>query len=112
MKRGDMIVLFACLALAGLLFLPRLFMPPASELVATSGEGRREFPLREDRIEEVGGVVIEIKDGRARVAGSPCRDQLCVKAGWLSKSGESAVCLPQRVVIRIGGQSGVDGIAY
>ena len=112
MKRGDVIVLLACLALAGLLFLPRLLTPPASTLIFISSEGQQEYSLREDLTKEIGGVVIEIKDGRARIARSPCRDQFCVKAGWLSRSGESAICLPERVVLQIAGQSGVDSVAY
>jgi len=113
MKRGDIIILLICLAVAGLLFLPRLTLPPASKLLVTSSGGQLEFPLQDDFLREIDGVVIEIKGMRARVVSSPCRDQLCVRAGWLSRPGDTAVCLPRRVAIQIkGGQSGVDSVAY
>ncbi len=32
---------------------------------------------------------------------SPCNDKICVRCGVISKVGESAVCLPQRVSVRI-----------
>jgi len=124
MKRGDVIVLLACLFIAGLLSLPRLFLPPASELVIISGEGRQEFSLQEDLVKEIDGVAVEIKGGRARIVSSPCRDKLCVKAGWLSRPGDAAVCLPQRVALQVAGgrnqvaenrnqeAGGADSVAY
>ena len=30
-----------------------------------------------------------------------CPDRLCVKAGWISKPGQIAVCLPNRTLIKI-----------
>jgi len=117
MKRGDVVVLLVCLAAAGLLFLPRLLLSPANKLVVTASDGQLEFPLRDDIAQKIDGVLIEIKDSRARVASSPCRDQLCVKAGWLTRSGNVSVCLPQRVAIQVSGirnqeSGGVDSIAY
>jgi len=116
MKRGDFLILLACLIAAGALFVPRLFAPPAGTAIVTFGEVRQEFALQENLTWEINGVVIEIYDGRARIVSSPCRDQLCVKAGWVTRPGEAAICLPQRVVLQVKGhgrgQSGVDGVAY
>ncbi|MFR4337598.1 MAG: NusG domain II-containing protein [Lachnospira pectinoschiza] len=43
-----------------------------------------------------------------------CPDKLCVKTGMISKTGETIVCLPHRVVVEIIGaaadDSGVDSI--
>lgn len=50
-----------------------------------------------------GTSVIEIEPGRARVRSSPGARQLCVRQGWLSRAGDSAVCLPNRVVVTIDG---------
>lgn len=46
-------------------------------------------------------VEIEVADGRARVLSSTCPDKICVGCGWLENKGESAVCLPNKVVVRI-----------
>ncbi|MDF2986793.1 MAG: hypothetical protein K0R50_2303 [Eubacterium sp.] len=42
-----------------------------------------------------------------------CPDRLCVKAGWISKPGQIAVCLPNRTLIKIvsNNDKTLDGIA-
>lgn len=42
-----------------------------------------------------------IQDGCARIEEADCPDKLCVKQGIVSKSGESLVCLPNRVVVAV-----------
>lgn len=42
-----------------------------------------------------------IHDGCARIEEADCPDKLCVKQGTVSESGESVVCLPNRVVVAI-----------
>jgi len=32
---------------------------------------------------------------------STCPDKICAKTGWLSKSGDLAVCLPNKTIIKI-----------
>jgi hypothetical protein len=118
MKRGDFVVLFVCLALAGVLALPRLLAAPRAVLVVTAPGLAEEYPLHVDRTRTVHGVVITLRGGKARVLRSPCADKRCVKAGWRSRPGDMAVCLPQRVAIQVKGRrlqnagERVDGVAY
>lgn len=49
------------------------------------------------------GEVIRVEKGRIRFLSADCPDNLCVKSGWLSKKGDTAVCLPNRVLIKIEG---------
>ena len=42
-----------------------------------------------------------IQDGCARIEEADCPDKLCVKQGTVSESGESLVCLPNRVVVAV-----------
>jgi len=105
MKRGDVITALALLALAGALLGFRLLGSGGRGMVYVNGSAVRESVT-------VNGVVVEVDGRRARVVGSPCRDKLCVRAGWLARPGDMAVCLPQRVIVEIrGGGSGVDGVA-
>jgi hypothetical protein len=53
----------------------------------------------------LGTTQIEIEPGRARVAADPSPRQLCVKQGWLTRSGEAALCLPNQVSLEIRGRS-------
>ncbi len=52
---------------------------------------------------EFGYNLIEIGDGKVRVIEASCPDQLDVKQGYISKTGELIVCLPNRLVIEIKG---------
>lgn len=55
----------------------------------------------------VDGVIgvsrIEVRNGRARVAADPGPRQICVKQGWVSRSGDAALCLANQVSVEIGG---------
>jgi hypothetical protein len=53
----------------------------------------------------LGTTQIEIKPGRARVAADPSPRQLCVKQGWLTLSGQAALCLPNQVSLEIRGRA-------
>jgi hypothetical protein len=58
-----------------------------------------------------GESYIEISEGRVRMVDSDCPDKLCVRTGWISRPGESIVCLPNKVVIEIkSGEGGPDAI--
>ena len=51
--------------------------------------------------------IVEIKDGKVSVIEASCKNQVCVKHSPVSRSGESIVCLPNRLVVRI--DSGSEG---
>ncbi|MEN2984045.1 MAG: NusG domain II-containing protein [Dictyoglomaceae bacterium] len=36
-----------------------------------------------------------------KMISSPCPDKICIKQGWINKIGETIVCLPNRVVLRL-----------
>lgn len=55
---------------------------------------------------------VVIENGSVFVTDASCPDKLEVKEGGISKTGEMLVCLPNRVVIRIAGESEVDFVAY
>ena len=56
---------------------------------------------------------IEIEAGRARVARDPSPRQLCVKQGWLTQSGQAALCLPNQVSLEIRGRTAAyDTLGY
>lgn len=56
--------------------------------------------------------VIEISGKTVRFASSDCPDQVCVRTGTLTRAGQIAVCLPNRVVVRlVGVGQEVDAIA-
>jgi hypothetical protein len=54
-----------------------------------------------------GDVRIQIKDGKVGVLFAECPNKICVRTGWRSRSGESIICVPNAVLIRIEGESNV-----
>lgn len=50
-------------------------------------------------------VTITVEDGEAWFETAACPDQICVRTGRLSRSGEAAACLPAGVVLRIEGEA-------
>jgi hypothetical protein len=61
----------------------------------------------------LGTTQIEIEPGRARIARDPSPRQLCVKQGWLTQSGQAALCLPNQVSVEIRGRTtGYDTLGY
>lgn len=57
-------------------------------------------------------LTLMIENSSARITESTCPDGLCAAMGTVEKSGETVVCLPARVVIRVlGGEEVLDGIA-
>lgn len=51
----------------------------------------------------LGVTMVEIADGRVRIARDPSPRQYCVRAGWLSEVGQTAICLPNRTSIELVG---------
>ena len=83
--------------------------------VTVDGEIYGEYKLSEDAEIRIGDDesynLLLIKDGEASVIEASCPDKLCVNMGWKSHSGESIICLPNRVVIEIrSGEGGPDVI--
>ena len=52
--------------------------------------------------------VLVIQDGKAFVQTATCPDQICVKHRAVSKTGETVVCLPNELVIKIEASSDGD----
>ena len=57
-------------------------------------------------------AVILAEPGRIRYLKSNCPDKICVRTGWLGKSGDFAACVPGKTYIKIkGGKNTVDAVA-
>ena len=85
-------------------------------VVEINGVETARYPLSEDSvtvIETEGGHVnrLVIENGYAYIDEADCPDKLCVKQGRIRMTGESVICLPHRLVIRIEGGEGVDAVS-
>lgn len=62
----------------------------------TAADGRLSYS-------EIPSAQFEIQNHQIRFIESECPDKLCERTGWISRPGEAAICLPNRIVIRIEG---------
>jgi len=46
-------------------------------------------------------VVLTVKDNAIAFKSSDCPDKICIRTGFISHPGQTAVCLPNRVSIKI-----------
>jgi hypothetical protein len=73
-------------------------------IVPAPKQVKMDAPDTEDKYDYYN--IVEIKDGMVTVTEASCRNQVCVKHSPVSRSGESIVCLPNRLVVRIDSGSG------
>lgn len=119
LKKGDLVITAAVLLLAGLIFLPFALAPSHGLTceITQDGEVIRRVRLGAgytDTVTIEGETVtnvIRIDGDTVWFASSDCPDQVCVRTGKLTRAGQAAVCLPNRVVVRlIGAQDEVDAV--
>ena len=120
MKKGfcywkplDLVICAAVLLSALLLFLFFYVFPKDGGTLAVYTDGAvTEYSLAIDRTVTVEAnghtLVIEIKDGEAWVASSTCHDGTCRKKGSISSAGETVLCAPAGVLLRITDRDGGD----
>ena len=119
LRLGDFVIVAIVLALAATVALP--FLTGGGEaLYAEIYQDEalvKRVPLTEGLHETVtidGSVqnIIEIDGRTVRFSESTCPDQVCVRTGTLTRAGQTAVCLPNRVIVRLrGGAPEVDAVA-
>jgi len=92
------------------IFISREAMPRGADvIIEINGKTAYTFALDKDRTFPVPGpcgeTVVEIKDKKVRVREAHCPNRLCEKQGWVARG--VIVCLPNRIVISVGGKAAV-----
>lgn len=115
-RKADIILLIVLLALglAATAVLARTGAGSPSDakvVIKSGGEIYGRYPLSEDAEIAVpapsgGENIVTIKGGSVTVSSASCKNQVCVRHGSISKSGESIVCLPNRLIVTIEDKSG------
>jgi len=113
LRRADLVLIAALLAAGVLLSLGAVLLSRAgmTVVVRVSGSVVASYPLSEDREVEIAGAdggtnLLVIRDGGAHIRDASCPDRLCVGMGVIRRTGQSIICLPNRVVVEIAGPSG------
>lgn len=101
MKKGDFIIIVAVIGICLLLFL--LFPFKKGKTVTVKKDNKTVYSenLNKDNNVDLGNNTVIIKSGEVYMKEANCKNQICVHTGKISKSGESIVCLPNKVVVLI-----------
>jgi len=122
-KTGDKIIIAAIIAIAAIFMVWHTVGVSHDQqltaIVTKKGKVVKQIQLNELREPETIYLnnefhqVIRAEKGKIRFLESDCPNQICVQTGWLTKSGDSAVCLPSKVVLTIvGDNEQVDIFSY
>jgi hypothetical protein len=104
--KRDVLFIFGALCLAAAFWLHALRDMAPTCRVSYGGEAVLTMPLDVDAtfgLPQAPDMRFEIKDGKAAVTHSGCPDKTCVRTGFISRPGQAAVCLPNKVVLSIEG---------
>ena len=102
----DLIVMVAVLLVAIAFAIIPLFTKEKGKAVLITADGKEsEYSLDEDKTLTVRGLTVVVKDGKVSVTESDCPDGICVSTGEIDGVGQTIVCLPEGVVIKITGES-------
>ena len=104
------------LAAAAVWILVRQAAPRGSRAKIVCGDTAEFYSLAEDGVfglEADPSIRFEIRDGAIRFIESDCPDHICENAGFLSRRGDTAACLPRRTVLTVigGEEGGTDAVA-
>ncbi len=123
MRKGDLLVLVVTM-LIGISFIYNYFFQDQElgniAVLEIDGEVVEKFSLdgeiKQYRVETAAGFnTLAFEDGKVRVIEADCPDRLCVNFGWAQQVGQTIVCLPHKVIIRIENKAAdyeLDGVAY
>ena len=104
----DLIAAAVPLIASAIIIAVMLLRPAGNTVTVRTDSGSYEYPLSGDRvIETVSNGIrlrIVIEGGRVCVEEAECPDKICVRTGEISRVGQSIVCVPAEVVIRITGE--------
>ncbi len=109
MKKNDFILICTLLGIAAAIIICQyVFQNKDATLVVITVEGEeyKTLPLDKNtelKVGEKNGCynIVQIKNGRVKVTEATCKNQVCVKAKAISKAGESIVCLPHQMIVKI-----------
>lgn len=57
-----------------------------------------------------GSLVVKIENGKGAIVQSSCPNKICVHTGWIERPCQSAICIPNRIILRAYGKGEYDAI--
>ena len=117
-KKDLILIVVLALASASLLVFNYCFKNDGeTAVISVDGKTVKVLDLskldKKTEIELENGVVITAENGTVCFSESDCRDKVCIGTGKISKAGDTAVCVPNKTVITVIGESdSFDTVTY
>ncbi len=111
--RADKILIISLIAISAVSYPAVKYLSGRGSFLEIEAQGETVTVVRMDQDRDVtvqgrlGTTIIRIDENGARFIGSPCTDKKCVKSAPIEDAGEIAVCVPNRVMIRVLGENRV-----
>ena len=116
-KKADIILLAALIVIgaAGLLAVRPASQSASAVIVTVDGVQTDSLDLSADQSVKIdtqyGSNLITVEKGSVFVSEADCPGQDCISLGKISSPGQSIVCLPNRIMVKITGKEGsVDAV--
>jgi len=61
---------------------------------------------------ELGDVVLEVENGKIRVKKENSPKNICSKEGFVGDSSRTLICLPNKIIVKIVGDTEIDGVVF
>ena len=106
-RRNDLFLIIALLLIIAIAALALTFTRQSGDTVTVTIDGKLfgEYRLDEEQEIEIrtenGYNLLMIQNGTALMCEASCPDGICVSHRQISHSGESIICLPNKVVIEV-----------
>lgn len=120
-KKWDIALIAVLLALSFipegifLLFGEDTHLDGTKAVIQVDGAMYKEIPLSTHKgtdtfvIETAAGYnTVVVRDGEIGIVEADCPDKICIHEGFISQPGQTAVCLPHKVLIEVRRQNGED----
>lgn len=61
---------------------------------------------------ELGDIVLEVKNKKIRVKSENSPKNICSKMGYIDDKVSTLICLPNKIIVKIVGDTEIDGVIY
>ncbi len=112
--RFDIILIVGLLLISLVSLLAIFFFREQGDLIEIKIDGNvvAEYSLYENGEYSLNGGsnILVIENGEAYLSYADCPDKTCVKTGKISYSGQSIICLPNRLTVTVRSHSAQNGV--
>jgi hypothetical protein len=113
LTRADKILIISLIVISALSYPAVKYLSRGASFLEIEVQGETATVVRMDQDRDItiqgklGTTIIHIDESGASFTQSPCADKKCIKSAPIKDAGEIAVCVPNRVMIRVLGENRV-----